>query len=172
MDTNQRLVAAALDGDYAAFSDLCQQYSGHLLRTIYRITRNHEDAEDALQDALMRAFIHLQSFDRRAQFVTWLTRIAINSALMLLRKRKRQLALSIEGLQEEDRFFTSWEIADVADDPECCLLKSETDAWMRKGIAELDHTLRIALEVWVAQARLPRKARGASTSRPPRLRHV
>ena len=148
---NEYLVEAALAGDYAAFSDLCQLYSGHLLRTIHRITRNSEDAEDALQDTLMRAFIHLKSFDHRAQFVTWLTRIAINSALMVLRKRKRHVAISLDGgLPEEDRFST-WEVADVADDPECCLLKSETNEWLRRGIGDLDQKLRIALEVWVAQ---------------------
>ena len=151
MEANERMVAAALAGDYEAFSALCQLYSAHLLRTIHRITRNSEDAEDALQDTLMRAFIHLQSFDRRAQFSTWLTKIAINSALMVLRKRKRQTAVSIDGgLHEDDRFCT-WELPDVADSPECCLLKSETDEWLQRGIGSLDHKLRIALEVWVAQ---------------------
>src|SRR5579871_2039234 len=93
---NERLVAAALDGDYRAFSALCDLHSAHLLRTIYRITRNREDAEDALQDTLMRAFLHMRSFDGRAQFVTWMTRIAINSALMILRKRRRHLMISID----------------------------------------------------------------------------
>jgi RNA polymerase sigma-70 factor, ECF subfamily len=148
---NEHLVAAALNGDYAAFSALCELHSAHLLRTIYRITRNSEDAEDALQDTLMRAFIHLNSFDGRAQFVTWMTRIAINSALMILRKRRRHVMISIDaGHEEEDRFCPT-ELADNADDPECRLLKSETDEWLRRGIGGLDHKLRIALEVWVAQ---------------------
>jgi RNA polymerase sigma-70 factor (ECF subfamily) len=148
---NERLVSAALGGDYSAFSRLCELHSAHLLRTISRITRNNEDAEDALQDTFMRAFIHRNSFDGRAQFVTWMTRIAINSALMLLRKRRRHVMVSIDGgFEEEDRFLPS-ELADDADDPECLLLKSETNEWLRRGIGDLDHKLRIALEVWVAQ---------------------
>jgi RNA polymerase sigma-70 factor (ECF subfamily) len=148
---NQHLVATALNGDYAAFSALCEIHSAHLLRTINRITRNSEDAEDALQDTLMRAFIHLNSFDGRAQFVTWMTRIAINSALMILRKRRRHVMVSIDaGFEEEDRFCPT-EVADNADDPECLLLKSEADEWLRRGIGDLDYKLRIALETWVAQ---------------------
>src|ERR1700739_841772 len=59
-----------------------------LFWTVRRITRNNEDAEDACQDAFLRAFLHLQSFDGRSTFSTWLTRIGINSALMILRKRR------------------------------------------------------------------------------------
>jgi RNA polymerase sigma-70 factor, ECF subfamily len=148
---NEHLVAAALSGDYAAFSALCELHSAHLLRTINRITRNSEDAEDALQDTLMRAFLHLNSFDGRARFVTWMTRIAINSALMVLRKRRRHVMVSIDaGYEEEDRYFAA-ELADDADDPECLLLKSETAEWLRRGIGDLDHKLRIAIETWVAQ---------------------
>jgi RNA polymerase sigma-70 factor (ECF subfamily) len=148
---NENLVAAALNGDYAAFSCLCELHSAHLLRTIYRITRNSEDAEDALQDTLMRAFVHLNSFDGRAQFVTWMTRIAINSALMILRKRRRHVMVSIDaGNTEEDR-FCAMELTDSADDPECLLLKTETDEWLHRGIEDLDYKLRIALEAWVAQ---------------------
>jgi RNA polymerase sigma-70 factor (ECF subfamily) len=75
-------------GDLTAFNALCRLHSPRLFRTVRQITRKHEDAEDALQDAFMRAFVHLKSFDGRAQFATWLTKIALNSALMILRKRK------------------------------------------------------------------------------------
>ena len=148
---NEDLVAAALTGDCAAFSSLCELHSAYLLRTIFRITRNSEDAQDALQDTLMRAFIHRKSFDGRAQFVTWMTRIAINSALMLLRKRNRHAMVSIDvGSEEKDRFVTM-ELADTAVDPECLMLKKESSERLRKGIGGLDQKLRIALEVWVAQ---------------------
>ncbi len=140
-----------MGGDYAAFSTLCQRHSASLMGTIYRITRNREDAEDALQDAFLRAFVHLQSFDGRAQFSTWLTRIGVNSALMLLRKRKRRAEITIDsGGQDEDR-FCMWEIPDVADDPERHLLKDEMAEWLSREIGDLDHSLRTALEIWVAQ---------------------
>jgi RNA polymerase sigma-70 factor (ECF subfamily) len=146
--SDQSLVSAAVAGDSTAFTALCRLHSPRLLRSVRQITRNHEDAEDALQDAFMRAFIHLKSFDGRAQFATWLTRIALNSALMILRKRKHYPVVSIDSdPQEEDRFF-SLEIADRADDPERRLLRSETIEWVRRAIAELDPTPRVAMEFW------------------------
>jgi RNA polymerase sigma factor (sigma-70 family) len=146
--SDQSLVSAAMDGDLTAFTALCRLHSPRLLGAVRQITRNHEDAEDALQDAFMRAFVHLKSFDGRAQFATWLTRIALNSALMILRKRKHYPAVSIDsGHVDEDR-FSSLEIADRADDPERHLLKSETTAWVRRAIAELDPIPRVVLEFW------------------------
>jgi RNA polymerase sigma-70 factor (ECF subfamily) len=144
--SDQRLVSDAMAGDLTAFNALCRLHSPRLLRSVRQITRNHEDAEDALQDAFMRAFVHLKTFDRRAQFATWLTRIALNSALMILRKRKHYPAVSIDSdPQEEDRFF-SWEIADRADDPERRLLRNETRARVRRAIAALDPLPRMAVE--------------------------
>jgi RNA polymerase sigma-70 factor (ECF subfamily) len=130
------------------FEEQISSHLGSAYNLARWLTRNHEDAEDALQDALMRAFIHLKSFDGRAQFATWLTRIALNSALMILRKRKHYPSVSIDSdPQDEDR-FSSWEIADRADDPERCLLKSETREWVRRAIAKLDPTPRVAMEFW------------------------
>jgi RNA polymerase sigma-70 factor (ECF subfamily) len=146
--SDQSLVSAAMAGDVTAFTALCRLHSPRLLRTVRQITRNHEDAEDALQDAFMRAFVHLKSFDGRAQFATWLTRIALNSALMILRKRRHYPAVSIDSDREDEDRFASWEIADRADDPERRLLKSETTEWVRKAIAELDPTPRVAMEFW------------------------
>jgi RNA polymerase sigma-70 factor (ECF subfamily) len=146
--SDQSLVSAAMAGDVTAFTALCRLHSPRLLRTVRQITRNHEDAEDALQDAFMRAFVHLKSFNGRAQFATWLTRIALNSALMILRKRKHYPAVSIDSDREDEDRFASWEIADRGDDPERRLLKSETTEWVRKAIAELDPTPRVAMEFW------------------------
>jgi RNA polymerase sigma factor (sigma-70 family) len=144
--SDQSLVPAAMAGDLTAFNALCRLHSPRLFRSVRQITRNHEDAEDALQDAFMRAFVHLKTFDGRAQFATWLTRIALNSALMILRKRKYYPAVSIDSdPEEEDRFFTL-EIADRGDDPERRLLKSETSEWVRRAIAELDPLPRAAVE--------------------------
>jgi RNA polymerase sigma-70 factor, ECF subfamily len=146
--SDQNLVSAARAGDVTAFSALCRLHSPRLFRTVRQITRNHEDTEDALQDAFMRAFVHLKSFDGRAQFATWLTRIALNSALMILRKKKHYPAVSIDSdPQDEDRFFPL-EIGDRADDPERRLLKSETTEWVRRAIAELDPISRVAMEFW------------------------
>ncbi|HEX8893768.1 MAG TPA: sigma-70 family RNA polymerase sigma factor [Terriglobales bacterium] len=71
--------------DFATLSD---QYKEQLFRAAHRITRTHEDAEDAVQDTLLRAFVHLGDFEGRSNFGTWLTRITINSALMILRRKR------------------------------------------------------------------------------------
>jgi DNA-directed RNA polymerase specialized sigma24 family protein len=82
------LVAAAKNGDHQAYAELCRRHSQRTLRTVLRITRNIADAEDTLQEALLKAYTHIGEFDGRSAFSSWLTRIAINVALMLLRKRR------------------------------------------------------------------------------------
>lgn len=80
------LVTALKRGQTSAFNELWQSHSTRLYWTTFRTTRNLQHAEDALQGALLNAFVHLQTFDGRSSFPTWLTRIAINSALMIVRK--------------------------------------------------------------------------------------
>lgn len=144
---SEATVCAAVGGDLGAFADVCRHHTPRLFHIVCQITRNREDAEDALQDAFLRAFVHLRSFDGRAQFSTWLTRIAINSALMLLRKRKNYAGISIDSTPQDQDRSPAWEIPDTADDPECCLLNSETQGWLRQAIDNLDPTYRVAIEL-------------------------
>src|SRR5215469_6153360 len=81
-----QLLASDRSGQAAAFAELCRAYTKKILGVAYRITKNHEDAEDAVQDSFLRAFLHMEHFEGRSSFSTWLTRIAINSALMILRR--------------------------------------------------------------------------------------
>jgi len=150
-NASETLVSRAMSGDLAAFDHLCKLHSPRLRRMIYQITRNREDADDALQDCLMQAFVHLTSFDGRAQFSTWLTRIAVNSALMLLRKRRNSAAISIDCYAEADDPLSSWEIADTADDAECRLLKNETEESLRRAIADLGQARRVPIELRIIQ---------------------
>ena len=78
--TDESLIAAAKSGDHPAFLELWTRHSSRALKTAYRITGNRYDAEDAFQDTWMRAYMHLNAFDGRTQFSTWLGRIAINAA--------------------------------------------------------------------------------------------
>jgi len=112
------LVAVARSGDSAAFVELSKRYSRRVLYKIYRITNNWQDAEDVLQESLMRAFVHLHTFEARASFSTWLTRIAINTALMLLRKRKSTLRSAIDSSLDEIVQSETWELRDHRDNPE------------------------------------------------------
>src|SRR5580700_2737850 len=82
------LVAFAKAGDAHAFELLVQRHEGKIFSLAQRMTRNREDAEDVVQLSLQKAFIHLKKFEGESLFSTWLTRIAINEALMVLRKRR------------------------------------------------------------------------------------
>src|ERR1700753_3559047 len=82
------LVAAAKSGDSMAFQELSRRHTFRLTLQIYRVTKNWQDAEDAVQEATLRAFLQLNRFEGRSTFSTWFTRIAINSALMSLRKKR------------------------------------------------------------------------------------
>ena len=115
-----------------------------LFCTVRRITRNHEDAEDAVQDASLRAFVHLQSFNGRSTFSTWLTRIGINSALMILRKRRNSRQVPAQSGNESDAL---WEITDSAPDPEKQYVEKERARLVRKAITNLRPSIRRPLEL-------------------------
>jgi RNA polymerase sigma-70 factor (ECF subfamily) len=88
MDGEAALLDRAQAGDRDAFSALVCSHLGTLYCLVRRITRNREDAEDAVQDAILKAFENLPQFQRRARFSTWISRIAINEGLMKLRRRR------------------------------------------------------------------------------------
>jgi RNA polymerase sigma-70 factor (ECF subfamily) len=111
------LVAAAVRGSSAAFETLFQRYHKRMFNVALSRLQNPEDAEDAVQQAFQQAYVHLKSFQGQSRFSTWLTRIAINEALMLLRKR-RPGHLSIEGHQTVDEESFALEIRDTAITPE------------------------------------------------------
>jgi len=93
------------------FEELAAPHAKRIFRAAYRITRNRQDAEDAVQDALLQSFVHLEHFDGRSTFATWLTRIAINSSLMRLRKRKCRREFPLEPV------FTGNELVAPVIDP-------------------------------------------------------
>src|SRR5712691_7940808 len=94
--SEKQLIAAAKSGLRALFGELCERHVKKVFRVIHRIMRNREDAEDAMQDCLLNAFVHLKDFDGRSRFATWLTRIAINAAFMKLRKNRGAREVSID----------------------------------------------------------------------------
>ena len=97
------LVSTAKSGDGDAFVELSKRHYRKVFHETYRITRNRQDAEDALQESLLRAFCHLNNFEGRSSFSTWLTRIAINSALMILRKRRNCFDFSLDDTDDPER---------------------------------------------------------------------
>jgi RNA polymerase sigma-70 factor (ECF subfamily) len=139
------LVQWAQTGQEWAFVELCTRNSKRVFNTIYGVTKNREDAEDALQDSMMRAFLHLKQFDGRSSFATWFTRIGINSALMILRKRRIRLETSIDATAEGETWQT-WQIADHSADPEKHYVGHERSAHLKKAICRLPSALRLVVE--------------------------
>ena len=86
--SERQLVAAAKSGDESAFEILIKRQERKVFRVALRYTRVREDAEDIVQETFQKAFVHLQKFEGKSSFSTWLTRIAINEALMSLRRRR------------------------------------------------------------------------------------
>ncbi len=136
------LVSTAKAGDANAFVELSKRYSNRLLRTAYRITRNWQDAEDARQDSFLKAFAHLNEFQEKSSFSTWLTRIAINSALMILRKKSRCCEISIDGTDDPGGAYERWEARSPAEDPESYLARTEREELLRDAILRLPPVFR------------------------------
>src|SRR5580692_11453907 len=138
------LVAAAKQGQAEALDALCQPLARKLIRSAQRITQNREDAEDALQNAFLSAFIHIKKFDGRSSFSTWLTRIAINSALVTLRGKRRSREIPF-GVGESDANGVG-DVPDFSADPENLCARREKERILRKAICELRPTIRQAVE--------------------------
>ena len=113
---------------------------------IQRITRNREDTEDAFQDTLLRAHIHLQRFEGRSTFSSWLTRVAINSALQVLRKR-RASELPMLVPPDDSENWRPWEIADQSETPEAYCERREREELLRSAILRLPSIFREVMEL-------------------------
>jgi RNA polymerase sigma factor (sigma-70 family) len=140
------LVAAAKDGDHQAYAELCRRHSKQIRWTILRITRDVADAEDMLQETLLKAYVHIGRFEGRSAFSSWLTRIAINSALMLSRKKRSHYVYSLEGGADGDEFKLT-EPTETAHNPEeSCILNALENEYVR-AIRYLSPTLRVVVQI-------------------------
>jgi len=112
------LVRAAKGGDDKAFGELVKRYDRNVFRIAQHITQNREDAEDVVQDAFLKAYTNLQQFQEQSKFYTWLVRIAVNEALMKLRRRRPERMVSLdEDIKTEDDSVPR-EVADWSPNPE------------------------------------------------------
>jgi RNA polymerase sigma factor (sigma-70 family) len=148
-----RLVSAAKGGHQAAFGELCELHSKKIFHTTLRLTRNREDAEDALQDSLLRAFVHLRNFDGRSSFYTWLTRIAINSALMKMRKNRGSREVAIDEHLGDSDGLLRYEPADRQPDPEQHYAQRERERIVTGAVRNLRPSIRKAVEIKELQER-------------------
>ena len=145
------LVSTAKSGDADAFVELTKRHSNRLLRTTYRITKNRQDAEDALQDSFLKAFSHLNNFQEKASFSTWLTRIAINSALMIMRKKRGCYEIPIDGTDDPSGTYVRWEPRSLTEDPESRFARREREELLRDAILRLPQVVREVVELQQAR---------------------
>src|ERR1700674_2107093 len=136
------LVAAAKSGDGAAFEELVNRYERKIFRLTMNITRNREDAEDAMQDAFLKSYAHLKDFQEDSRFYTWLVRIAANEALIRLRKiRPKQVSIDQRVAGDED--LMPRKLADWGPSPEQRFAQTEMHEILAKVIDSLEPDFRI-----------------------------
>ncbi|MFQ5927119.1 MAG: sigma-70 family RNA polymerase sigma factor [Terriglobia bacterium] len=145
LDNEPTLVTQARAGDAEAFTTLVRQYDRNIYRLALTITSNKEDAEDVLQETFLKAYSHLNRFQGNSRFYTWLVRIAVNEALMKLRKRRADRAVSVDEMIETEDDLIPQEIVDWGDNPEQRYAKVELQTILDNAIATLDPPLRTVL---------------------------
>lgn len=153
--TDLHVVQQAIAGDPIAQEQLFKMYAATLYRRAFAILRNREDAQDALQDAWLRAYNSFQSFEGRSSFSTWLTRIVINSALMILRRNRNRREVSAD---EGGGSSLIHEIPDCSLNPEQSLLQSEQKAILEETIGALGPRIRVMIELGPLQERPSKEA--------------
>ena len=149
--SDERLVAVAKMGDRTVFDELRRRHAGKMFRVAHRIVRHREDAEDAVQESFLSAYVHLNGFDGRAKFSTWLTRIAINVALMKVRKNRLSREIPLENTTETLDACPEHEFRDFSPNPEEICEKGEQETALRDAIAQLRPNLRKVVELYQLQ---------------------
>jgi RNA polymerase sigma-70 factor (ECF subfamily) len=142
-DEDLRLIDRVLEGDRQAFETLVRRHERRVFRVTLAVLGQVEDAEDAMQDAFIKAYRHLSQFRRDARFTTWLTRVAVNEALQRRQKRKDYVPLDASPTSETQNFpqrFEPW-----SDDPESLYTKQELRNLVEKAICSLPAIYREAL---------------------------
>jgi len=137
------LVHASKNGDVAAFEQLVKRYDRKLLRIAQSVTHNAEDAQEAVQDAFLKAFQNLGQFREESQFSTWLIRITVNQSLMKLRKQHATRDMSLDEKFQGDGDMPPMEVADWAPNPEQLYWASELREILVKSLKELRPILRV-----------------------------
>ena len=143
----EQLVAAARGGDEGAFETLFNHHQRRIFVLAFRYTRVREDAEDIVQQTFQKAFVHLQKFEGKSSFSTWLTRIAINQALMLLRSRRGLREVLIDDSSGDDEATFARELADAKPDPEARFLQREKTQMLSAAMRQLRPGMRRAIEL-------------------------
>ena len=136
------LVAQSREGDTAAFGELVRRYEGKIFRLAQHVTQNREDAEDVLQETFMKAYEHLDQFQGNSKFYTWIVRIAVNQALMKLRRRKTDKSVSLDETIDTGEDTMIREIAAWDEDPEQRFSRDELGGILDTAVQSLEPPYR------------------------------
>jgi len=136
------LVAQAREGDTRAFGELVRRYEGKIFRLAQHVTQNREDAEDVLQETFLKAYEHLDQFQGNSKFYTWVVRIAVNQALMKLRRRKTDKSVSLDEQIDTGEDTIVREIAAWDEDPEQRFSREELGGILDTAIQSLEPPYR------------------------------
>lgn len=154
IDTFKAAVLQDADSGYVpgaapkySIADLHSLYSSRLYKTILSITKSPEDAEDALQETFLRAWLAMHTFEGRSMIYSWLTRIAMNSAFELLRKRKNRGEISVDSQIDDNGEVFQFEIKDPSPNPEQLHDLSQRRETLHKAIQKLDDGLKQPLQM-------------------------
>jgi RNA polymerase sigma-70 factor (ECF subfamily) len=142
------LIQQALRRDSRAQHELFATHAARLYRTAYAVLRNKEDAEDAVQNSLCNAFINLRSFKGRSSFSTWLTRIVINSALMIRRRRTAHVQTSLDEMMDDQPERLWQRIVYAGPDPEELCATRQLDELLTDQVHQLPPAIRDAFQLY------------------------
>ena len=140
-------VAEARAGNVSAFEELVNLYERKIFRLAKHITGNTEEAEDVLQETFLKAFTHLDQFQGDSKFYTWIVRIAVNEALMKLRKRNTARSVSLDEMIETDENLMPRQVEDWGDNPEQKFAKDELQRILSEAIDSLEPGFRAVFVV-------------------------
>jgi RNA polymerase sigma-70 factor (ECF subfamily) len=143
VDPDSQLVVRVQAGDLDAFEELVTRHSRRIYRTLVGIVGNVQDAEDAMQDTLLKAFEHIGNFQRRSKFSTWLANIACNTGLQRLRERRR--LVSLDDGPDADEGFRPRQVRPWADNPEQLYCQAERRGLVESGLMTLPAKYRVVL---------------------------
>ncbi len=141
------LVQSAKKGDVSAFEELVKRYDRNVFRIAQHITQNREDAEDVVQDAFLKAYSNLEQFQGQSKFYTWLVRIAVNEALMKLRRRRPERTVSLDEDVKTEEDSVPREIADWSPNPEQLYKQAELKDILTRTIQGLPPSFRTVLMI-------------------------
>jgi RNA polymerase sigma-70 factor (ECF subfamily) len=135
LEDDEMLVVRAQRGDTGAFDVLIDRYKERLYATVYHMTSNHEDANDLVQEAFIRAYRHLHNFRGNSSFYTWIYRIAVNRTINFLKRRRNRGHFSLDDVD-----------SNIQTDPDFVELMSHTTPRRNAGLSELQERLNEALQ--------------------------